>query len=204
MTRLRRLLLASASPRRKELLAQAGYLCDVIASGIAEIPYPGEAPDAYCARNAREKALDVAKSRNPLCAGALVLAADTIVVSPTGSILEKPGDATHARSMLTALSGRTHRVLTGVCIVSGDVGDVLVQEVVTTQVLFRDLSPADIDHYIASGEPFDKAGAYGIQGRAARFVRALQGSYTNVVGLPLCEVDLHLRALLGGCEEAHP
>jgi septum formation protein len=188
-----RLILASASPRRRALLAQAGLTCEVVVSNVAEVPAPGESPEAYCARNAREKALDVAKSRPMEAAGAVVLAADTIVVSPEGSILEKPQDESHAVAMLTALAGRTHRVLTGVCLVSGNDTRVLGQIVVATQVLFRDIPRAEMDAYVASGEPFDKAGSYGIQGRAAAFVRALQGSYTNVVGLPLCEVVEMLR-----------
>ncbi len=191
-----RIVLASASPRRRELLAQAGHACEVIASTVAEIPAPGEAPESYCARNAREKAHDVFRKRASECTGAVVVAADTIVVSPEGRILEKPADAKHARAMLGSLSGRTHRVLTGICLLSGDDGHEYATEVVSTQVLFRALSEADIEAYIATGEPFDKAGSYGIQGRAAGFVRSLQGSYTNVVGLPLCEVVVHLERLL--------
>lgn len=201
MTKLRRIVLASASPRRRELLAQAGYACDVIPSAVAESPAPGETPEAYCKRNAREKAQDVFRSHPEGCAGAVVLAADTIVVSPDGRILEKPADAAHAKAMLAALSGSTHRVLTGLCLLGGNDGREHATEVVTTQVLFRPLSEADIEAYIATGEPFDKAGSYGIQGRAAGFVRSLQGSYTNVVGLPLCEVVLHLQGLLASSGE---
>ena len=197
-----RIVLASASPRRRELLAQAGHACEVIASTVAEIPAPGEAPDSYCSRNAREKAHDVFRKSPSACKGAVVVAADTIVVSPDGRILEKPADSTRARTMLGSLSGRTHRVLTGICLVSGDDGHEYATEVVSTQVLFRTLSEADIEAYIATGEPFDKAGAYGIQGFAAGFVRSLQGSYTNVVGLPLCEIVVHLQRILAPREGA--
>lgn len=192
-----RLLLASASPRRRDLLAQAGFACEVCPSDVTETPFEGERPDAYCARNAREKALGIARARPSECAGAVVLAADTIVVSPHGAILEKPRDAPHASAMLRELSDRTHQVLTGVCVANGTTGAVIHEELVSTRVLFRRLEEAEIEAYVASGEPFDKAGSYGIQGRAAGFVKAIDGSYTNVVGLPLAEVVVRLRTLLG-------
>lgn len=193
--RFERLILASASPRRRELLESAGLACEVIVSGVDEVPRKGEAPEDYVRRNAREKALGVALNQPLKTAGSIVLAADTIVVSPSGAILEKPRDAGHAREMLESLSHKTHRVVSGFALVNGTTGAILADEVVETRVLFRALSAEDVERYIASGEPFDKAGGYGIQGGAAQFVRAVEGSYTNVVGLPLCEVMEHLKGL---------
>ena len=187
MTSLERIILASASPRRRELLAQAGIACEVRVSHVPERPFPKEEPGAYCTRLAREKAQGVRESHANETKGAAIVAADTIVVSPDGDILEKPRDPAHAHEMLAMLSGHTHRVLTGLCVVDGNTGDVLASECVGTRVVFRTLGEDEKNAYVASGEPFDKAGGYGIQGRAAGFVRAVEGSYTNVVGLPLAE-----------------
>ena len=188
-----RLILASASPRRRELLASAGLTCEVVVAGIDERPQWGELPLAYAARNAREKAVFVAQNDPLKTARAVVLAADTIVVSAQNQILEKPRDAAHARQMLQALSDKTHSVVSGYALVNGTTGEILECQTVQTLVLFRALSALEIDIYIATGEPFDKAGSYGIQGKAAHFVRALDGSYTNVVGLPLAEVVVALQ-----------
>jgi len=193
MNSLERIILASASPRRRELLAQAGIACEVRVSHVPEQPFPQEKPDAYCTRLARDKAQGVRAAHADGVKGAAIVAADTIVVSPIGDILEKPRDAAHAHEMLASLSGHTHRVLTGLCVVDGNTGEVLASECVSTLVVFRALAEDEKRAYVASGEPFDKAGGYGIQGRAAGFVRALQGSYTNVVGLPLAETVEHLR-----------
>ncbi|MBI1815072.1 MAG: septum formation inhibitor Maf [Deltaproteobacteria bacterium] len=180
------LVLASASPRRRELLAQLGVPFEVLPSEVPEEPLAGESPEAFAARVAREKADEVAAQRP----AAWVLAADT-VVTIEGRILGKPADAIDARRMLRELSGRTHRVLTAVTLRSPSrqrSEDLLC----ATAVTMRPLSDREIEQYLDSGEPFDKAGGYGIQGRASPFIAAVNGSYTNVVGLPLDEV----RALL--------
>lgn len=176
-----RLVLASASPRRRELLEQLGvsYTCDP--AHIDEAQVRGEAPPDYVLRMAQEKARVVAaRHAMPPC---VVLAADTSVVVD-GRVLGKPRDTDEALSMLECLSGRWHTVLTGLCVLGArGVNSVLV----TTQVEFVALDRAVCEAYLATGEPWDKAGAYGIQGMAGAFVRAIQGSYSNVVGLPLCE-----------------
>ncbi len=129
-------------------------------------------------------------------ANSLVLAADTIVVAYDNEVLEKPTDATDARRMLEKLSARTHRVMTGYALCNGTTGEVIECKTVQTQVLFRQLFDDEIARYIASGEPFDKAGSYGIQGHALTFVESIEGSYTNVVGLPMAHVVLTLRKWL--------
>ncbi|AKU91209.1 Maf family protein [Vulgatibacter incomptus] len=180
-------LLASASPRRRELLAGAGFSFVVAVPGIPEDIEPGEAPDAAALRLAGEKAEAVRVSRPD----AVVLAADTVVVLD-GRALGKPRDPDEARAMLLSLSGRTHEVVTGVSIRAPTAVEELVAR---TQVRFRPLEREEIDRYVATGEPMDKAGAYGIQGGAASFVEAISGSYTNVVGLPLAEAVISLRSL---------
>lgn len=173
------LILASASPRRQHLLQEAGIAHRVVVPSVDERLLPEEAPADAAARLAKEKAAEVA-GRHP---AASVLAADTIVVLE-GEILGKPTSPTHARALLEALSGRAHEVITGVALV-GPWGEEVFA--VTTEVEFRPLRREEIAAYVASCEPMDKAGAYGIQGKAAGFVRAIRGSYTNVVGLPLAE-----------------
>lgn len=175
------LILASASPRRRELLQTLGRPFSVVISEIDERPWPREKPASYALRNAAEKARAVA-ARHP---DAVVLAADTIVVVDE-RILEKPRDAAHAAEMLRLLSGRDHEVMTGVCVWAPDSEGFRERaEVARTRVWFRPLSESDITTYIASGEPMDKAGAYAIQGGAACFVERIDGPYDNVVGLPL-------------------
>ena len=191
-----RLILASASPRRKELLASAGLTCEIHVADIHEQPQPNETPLAYVLRNASEKAVFVAQSKAFQTGEALILAADTVVVSAENKILEKPLDAQHARQMLQLLSDKIHSVLTGYAIVDGTTGQVLKCEAVETFVRFRALSQVDVDAYVATGEPFDKAGSYGIQGQAAHFVKSVEGSYTNVVGLPLAEVVVAVKGLM--------
>lgn len=176
------LFLASASPRRRELLAQIAVPCVTQIASIDENPLPAEPAAAYVERLAREKA------RAGLLAlggrkDAVVLGADTAVVLD-GRILGKPVDFAESRAMLQALSGRSHQVMTAVALVGGDRE---AARVVSTEVSFRPISEAEIEAYWASGEPCDKAGSYGIQGLAAVFVNRLQGSYSAVVGLPLCE-----------------
>lgn len=178
------LVLASASPRRADLLRGAGVEFVVDPADVDETPRAGETPAAYVARLAAAKAAVVGE-RHP---GAVVLAADT-TVDVDGTILEKPTDDADLRRMLRLLSGRAHLVHTGVCFAGGD------PVVVTTAVTFVELSAADIDWYIATGDGVGKAGGYGIQGRAARFVERVDGSVTNVIGLPLAETLTFLSEL---------
>jgi len=184
----RRLLLASASPRRRELLTRAGYTFDIIPPGVDEQRLVGESPDAFVARIAMAKATAVSSG---LKDNRLVLAADTVVVVD-GDVLGKPRDTDDAFSMLRRLSGRTHQVLTGVAVVGG--GDRRTA-VAATQVTLVDLDDCAIGAYVATGEPMDKAGAYGAQGIASRFIDRIEGSYTNVVGLPLPVVERLIREL---------
>jgi septum formation protein len=189
-----RLVLVSASPRRAELLSAAGFAFDVQPADVDETPRPDEGAPAYVRRLAAEKAR-AAERRCGL--DAVLLAADTTVVLD-GRILGKPADEADAAGMLEALAGRTHEVLTGVALRRGDAERVDTE---CTRVTFAPMSPGDVAWYVASGEPFDKAGAYGIQGRASRFVERVEGSYSNVVGLPVALVVRLLRdvcpALLG-------
>lgn len=173
------LILASASPRRQELLASAGIDFRIDPARVEEEILPGEGPEAAAMRLATAKAKEVL-GRNP---GALVLAADTLV-AVGGEILGKPRSACEAEAMLSRLSDESHQVITGVALLGQGLDK---RFSVTTQVEFRPLAPEEIRAYVRSGEPMDKAGAYGIQGGAAGFVRAIRGSYTNVVGLPLAE-----------------
>jgi septum formation protein len=174
------LYLASGSPRRQELLTQLGISFEKVVPGIEELRRPDESAQHYVARLAREKALaGVALTRDDLP----VLGADTIVIL-NGEVLEKPRDAAHAAVMLRMLSGKTHQVMTAVALAdSQHTLDCLV----VTEVTFRTLSDDDITDYVLSGEPLDKAGAYGIQGLGGCFVRKINGSYHAVVGLPLVE-----------------
>ncbi len=179
------LVLASASPRRRELLAQAGFTFTVVPAAIPEDPRPGENPVAYVTRLAREKAEAVYARLNSERDSLMVLGADTTVVAPNGEILEKPADNSDAARMLRLLSGATHQVITGVAVVSSS-GVETAAEV--THVTMLTLSDEEIAAYIATGEPMDKAGAYAIQGHAARWIPRIHGCYFNVVGLPLALV----------------
>jgi len=181
------LVLASASPRRRDLLTQLGVEFSVRAAAVDETPPPGATADAAAREIARRKALAVLAA----VPGAAVLAADTIVVAADGEFLGKPGDAADARRMLGKLSGTTHRVVTGVCLVGA--GDAQT-EADSTSVTMRPLTAAEVDAYVASGECFDKAGAYAIQESGDRFVTRVDGSWTNVVGLPMETVVRMLRA----------
>lgn len=174
------LYLASGSPRRRELLTLLGVPFDIILTHTEEQRQPGETAQAYVRRLAQDKAqagVRQAPQARP------VLGADTIVVL-NGQVMEKPRDEAHAAEMLALLSGKQHQVMTAVAI--ADRHDVLCQLVVT-DVTFRNLSQQDIHDYIATGEPMDKAGAYGIQGKGGCFVRTITGSYHAVMGLPLVE-----------------
>lgn len=242
-----RLILASASPRRRELLAQAGYEFEVRPADVNEDPLAGEDPIAYVTRLAREKAeaafAAVVSDQWSVVSDLVVLGADTTVVVD-GEMLAKPLDAADARRMLRILSGRTHRVITGVAVVasssqfavrnsqldafkrndrttraeedadpstpspslrSGSVAqddNLLIDDKLTievaaevTAVKFLTVSDAEIDAYIATGEPMDKAGAYAIQGRAAKWIPRIEGCYFNVVGLPLALVGTMLKGI---------
>jgi septum formation protein len=177
-----RLILASASPRRAELLASAGFAFDVAPAHVDETPEPGEASNVYALRVATEKARVTAAEQ--WVAGSVVLAADTVVVRD-GQILGKPRDGADAERMLRLLSDGFHEVHTAVVVLSGPHEQ---SEVVTTRVHFVPLTTEEIDWYIRSGEPHGKAGAYAIQGLAARFVDLIEGSWSNVVGLPIATV----------------
>lgn len=184
-----RLVLASASPRRAELLRSAGFSFTVRPADIDETPCPGEPPADYVLRIARAKAR--AASAWPRENGALILAADTTVVV-AGQTLGKPADDCDATRMLTMLSGDVHQVLTGVVVVS-DIEE--VAEVVSTRVSVRPLSLDEITWYVATKEPEGKAGAYAIQGIGARFIEWIDGSWSNVVGLPIATVDRLIKRL---------
>ena len=173
-----RLVLASASPRRRELLERLGVEFDVVPADVDESPRASEHPRAYVRRVAAAKASAVAADGD-----AIVLAADT-TVDVDGQILAKPVDDDDARAMLRSLSGRTHRVHTGVAMRRGDAREV-VTDVVTTYVTMVPMTPALVEWYVATGEPRDKAGAYAIQGAGAVLVERVRGSVSNVVGLPL-------------------
>jgi len=215
-----RLILASASPRRAELLRAAGYTFDVVVTDVDESIRPGESPSIYVRRLAADKSA-AAQSRIAITAGlkacttpvgtdavqaspgadvvqafrpaeTVILGADTTVVVD-GEILGKPRDDEDGREMLRRLSGKTHQVMTGVSLRQGafEVG-----RVETTSVVFRTMTDEDISWYIASGEGHDKAGGYAIQGLASRFIPSISGSYSNVVGLPVAAVDELMRSLL--------
>ena len=179
-------ILASQSPRRRELLGLTGLPFIVRAADIDETMDPGKAPFDEVARVSRLKALAVA--REP---GDVVIAADTIVVCQ-GEILGKPRDAEDAFRILSLLSGRHHEVMTGMTVLRDDE---IITHTEVTKIHFRDLHPEEIRAYIASGEPMDKAGAYGIQGGAALFADQMEGDYYNVMGLPVCRLAMILRSL---------
>jgi septum formation protein len=183
------IVLASASPRRSELLESAGIPFRIAPSDIPEDALPGETPEAHVRRLAREKARAVAA----VTEGRYVIGADTIVACD-GEIMGKPVNEADAGRMLRKLAGKGHQVITGFAVIDRQEEREVV-EAVTTQVHFKGLSDAEIDAYVATGCPMDKAGAYAIQGGAAYMVRRIDGSYTNVVGLPLCEVVESLREL---------
>lgn len=193
------LYLASGSPRRRELLTQIAVPFLTQIAPIDENALPGESPIAYVERLALSKAQAGLAALSDT-ADAVVLGADTAVVLD-GRILGKPTDRADALATLSDLSGRTHEVLTAVALVSRERQ---VSRVVTSQVTFRALSQAEIEAYWASGEPQDKAGCYGIQGLAAVFVSQLQGSYSAVVGLPLCETAALLAEFAIPCWQSLP
>jgi len=194
------MILASASPRRQDLLARAGFTLSIEPADIDETRQPGESPLALVERLATQKAQASLAAHGPLASGETLLAADTIVW--TGDdVLGKPADANDARRMLRELSGCTHHVSTGVCLITANEGGTPPYTsrsfVETTAVTFRELTDSEIDAYVQSGEPMDKAGAYGIQGGAGRFVERLDGDYDNVVGLPVARVLEELKRWRG-------
>ncbi len=185
-----KLILASSSLRRAEILANAGLPFTVLASPVDESPYPGEAPAALVQRLANAKAdIVIARALGP----AIVLGADTEVVLDD-KILGKPRSTEDARRMLQQLSGRTHSVLTGAALIRLPDGE-RRQFIESTQVHFRPITEEELSSYLATGEPYDKAGAYGIQGHAGRFIPRVEGCYFNVVGLPLSRVLTELHSL---------
>lgn len=180
------LVLASQSPRRKEILRHAGIEAAVRISGVPEHRLPDEPAVEYVRRLARLKAEAV-----PMSAGEIVLGADTVVVLGN-EILEKPDDVPHAAEMLRKLSGRSHSVITGICLRHANG---IVADHAETLVQFETLSRQEIEEYAASGEPIDKAGGYAIQGLASKFISRLDGCYFNVVGLPISLVYRHLKEI---------
>jgi septum formation protein len=193
-----RIYLASRSPRRRELLTQIGVRFELLLfrnepradEEVSEAWLPGEMPEAYVQRVARAKAGFAAGllAHRRLMAGP-VLAADT-TLDVDGEIVGKPQDETDAEAILTRLSGRSHRVLTAIAIAQGER---MEHRLSISEVSFRPLHAEEIRRYVRSGEPMDKAGAYGIQGRAAMFIEEIHGSHSGIVGLPLCETTLLLR-----------
>jgi septum formation protein len=178
------IVLASASPRRRELLASLGLRFAVVPSQAPEDVQPGETPRRHVIRLSEDKAREVAS--RPDVPGRWFIGSDTIVLRDD-VILGKPADFYQARDMLRSLSGRTHEVLSGYAVLDR-IADRMLSGAVATRVRFKELTEREIAGYIATGEPFGKAGAYAIQGIGAFMVPAIEGSYTNVVGLPLCEV----------------
>jgi len=175
----KRLVLASGSPRRKELLASLGLSFEIQVSDVDETIEHGADPVQIVQELAYRKAQAVANDLQ----NAMVLGADTIVVQD-GVILGKPTDAEDAKRMLNMLSGRSHHVYTGIALVEAG-GDLVIRDIQGTEVMVKQLTSEQIDAYVATGEPMDKAGAYGIQGLAAQFITEIHGDYFNVVGLPI-------------------
>lgn len=180
-------ILGSASPRRRELLLQVGLSFRIVPSKLKEVNQSGMEPHTQATYSAEEKAKEVGQRHQQ----EWVLAADTIVVIG-GEILGKPANFTEAAAMLSRLSGRSHRVITGICLVNGKIG-VQQSDSVETTVFMSILGTEEIESYIRTGEPMDKAGAYGIQGIGGCLVQRIEGSYSNVVGLPLYETVELLR-----------
>ena len=184
-----KIILASSSPRRAELLRTIGVEFEIAPSQVQERPHPDEAPADYITRLARAKAISIARQREQ----GLVIGADTIVVLD-GRILGKPADEVEAGKMLRSLSGRWHAVMTGVALY-----DVATRQEVAdfdkTLVRFGQMSDQEVEWYVKSGEPMDKAGGYAIQGLASKFVERIEGCYFNVVGLPVSMVYRHLQSI---------
>jgi septum formation protein len=180
------LLLASASPRRQQFVAMLGIDAVCVAPDIDETPLDAEAPEAFVRRLALQKGLACLPDASQRGI-ATILAADTTVWLDSQTLLNKPDSPQHAVNMLSSLSGRRHFVSTGFAVLDAS-ARILAHEVVTASVWFRALRPSEVEHYVATGEPLDRAGAYAIQGGAASFVQRVEGSWTAIVGLPLAEV----------------
>jgi len=183
------IVLASESPRRKQLLKKMGLIFRTIPSKLVELPPMGDIPNSYAARLAMEKAVKVGQVERD----SLVIGADT-VVSLFGNIMGKPKNAQEASLMLSSLSGRWHEVWTGICVYNHS-NRIEIMKAVKTEVQFRELNLTQIEEYIETGEPMDKAGAYGIQGKGNVLVKSIKGSYHNVVGLPTYELGQILHIL---------
>ena len=177
------IILASASPRRKEILENANVKFKVMASSIEELTLDGESPCQMVMRLAFEKGIDIASRQK----SDLVISADTIVVLDN-IVLGKPKDEIEARKMITSLSGRTHQVITGISLINLDNNKKIIDYVISN-VKFKNLSEEDIKNYISTKESLDKAGAYGIQGYGALLVEEIQGDYFNIVGLPISKLS---------------
>ncbi len=190
------IILASASPRRREMLSLLGLSFECIATNTPEEVLPGEKPGAYVTRVAADKARAALRFINPPDRDGLIIAGDTAVVL-NDTALGKPATPEEARDMLLRLSGRTHQVLTGVCLLLRRNGRTDTEQVfsVSTDVVFKPLSLSEVEAYVRTGDPMDKAGAYGIQSGAAHMIREIHGSYTNVVGMPMTELFEALQAL---------
>jgi len=182
-------ILASASPRREDLLRSVGLKFKIIPAHVDETYINGETPHAHVKRLSRDKAMVIAKKYPQ----ALVLGADTIVVID-GLILGKPKNKKQAREMLQQLSNRTHTVFTGFTILGMSAG-LAKTRVIRSAVQFKEIAPDEMDWYVNCDEPYDKAGGYAVQGKGAYFIKAIRGSYTNVIGLPLCEVLEELKRI---------
>jgi septum formation protein len=189
LQQLAQFILASASPRRQELLRSVGLKFKIIPAHVNEDYKEGESPREHVKRLAKDKALAIAKKYPE----AWVLGADTIVVIDD-MILGKPKSKLHARGMLERLSGREHRVFTGFTLAHFS-SDVTKTRIIQSAVRFKAISPEEMEWYISCDEPYDKAGGYAVQGKGAYFIKSIRGSYTNVIGLPLCEVLEDLKRL---------
>src|SRR6185437_2125457 len=191
-----KLILASASPRREEILRNAGFVFEVVTPHLDESTRPNEAASAYVLRLAEEKARAARRQLSDKLAGgsSVIIGADTVVVIDN-EILGKPSSPENAREMLRRLSGQTHEVYTGLAVLPGN--GTARTAVEKTRVTFQPLSKKEIEDYVASGEPFDKAGAYAIQGKGGKFISRIEGCYFNVMGLPLARLNTMLRDLNG-------
>ena len=188
-----KLILASSSPRRAEVLRNAGFVFEVRPADVDETRLPHESAENYVRRVAQAKARAISEPARAAAERAIVIAADTTVVAE-GQILAKPDDAADARRMLSLFNGKTHEVLTALCVINVPAAKEALH-VEKTRVEFLKMSKEEIESYIQTGEPFDKAGAYGIQGIAGRFATRIEGCYFNVLGLPLSRLWTTLQSL---------
>lgn len=191
-----KIILASTSPRRHQLLKDTGFTFEILAPTSEELEHAGESPKKMVARLSDEKAYNVSERVKTELGSAIIIAADTTVVTPDGKkVLGKPVNKAHAEKILKLISGRTHRVFTAFTILEMNRGKIkkVLTHVVETKVKMRKLTPLQIKNYVLSGEPMDKAGAYGAQGIGMCLIESIQGSYSNVVGLPMAELTEDLK-----------